>query len=107
MATEPGVRLDKYVAEKCPQLSRTQAQKLIADGLVTVNDHVAKAALKLDVDDRVNITLPPPAPTSALAPAPLPAPAALCTCPLPLPLSLATRQPGNATTQHSTAQGWG
>ncbi|UCC91100.1 MAG: RluA family pseudouridine synthase, partial [Dehalococcoidia bacterium] len=40
---EPGTRLDKYVAEKCPELSRTQAQKLVADGNITVNDHVAKA----------------------------------------------------------------
>ena len=40
---KPGVRLDKYVAEKCPDLSRTQAQKLIGDGYITVNDCVAKA----------------------------------------------------------------
>jgi len=60
VASEPGVRLDRYAAEKCPELSRTQAQGLISDGLVTVNDHPAKARLKLDVGDRVRITLPPP-----------------------------------------------
>ena len=54
------MRLDRYVAEECPELSRTQAQGLITDGLITVNGHPAKARLKLDVGDRVKITLPPP-----------------------------------------------
>ena len=60
VASEPEGRLDRYVAEKCPELSRTQAQGLITNGLVTVNDHPAKARLKLDIGDRVKITLPPP-----------------------------------------------
>ena len=60
VTNESGVRLDKYVVEKCPELSRTQAQKLVSDGLVTVNDKVAKAGLKLSAGDRVRITLPPP-----------------------------------------------
>jgi 23S rRNA pseudouridine1911/1915/1917 synthase len=60
VANESGVRLDKYLVEKCPELSRTQAQKLVSDGLVTVNDKVAKAGLKLSAGDRVRITLPPP-----------------------------------------------
>jgi len=68
---EVGVRLDKYVAEKCPELSRTQAQKLVADGNITVNDHVAKAGVKLHVGDRVNIILPPP-PPSPLSPEAIP-----------------------------------
>jgi 23S rRNA pseudouridine1911/1915/1917 synthase len=55
-----GLRLDKYVAEKCPELSRTQAQKLVSDGLVTVNGQVAKAGFKLSAGDRVRIALPPP-----------------------------------------------
>jgi len=58
VASESGVRLDKYVVEKCPELSRTQAQKLVSDGLVMVNDKVAKAGLKLSAGDRVRITLP-------------------------------------------------
>jgi len=68
---EPGVRLDKYVAEKCPELSRSQAQKLVADGNITVNDHVAKSGVKLHVGDRVKITLPPP-PPSPLSPEAIP-----------------------------------
>jgi 23S rRNA pseudouridine1911/1915/1917 synthase len=60
VAKESGLRLDKYVAEKCPELSRTQAQKLVSDGLLTVNEQVAKAGQKLSAGDRVRITLPPP-----------------------------------------------
>lgn len=71
MVDEPGVRLDKYVAEKCPELSRSQAQKLVADGNITVNDRVAKSGVKLHVGDRVKITLPPP-PPSPLSPEAIP-----------------------------------
>lgn len=57
-----GVRLDKYVGEKCSELSRTHAQKLIADGHITVNDRVVKASFKLNTGDRVDIIIPPTAP---------------------------------------------
>ena len=52
-----GARLDKYVGEKCPELSRTQAQRLISSSCITVNDHGAKAGLKLNIGDRVNIII--------------------------------------------------
>jgi len=67
----PGERLDRYVTEKCPELSRTQVQKLIAGGYVTVNDHVAKAGLKLSTGDRLTVTIPPP-PPSSLSPEAIP-----------------------------------
>ena len=66
MVDEPGTRLDKYVSEKCPELSRTQTQKLISDGYIKVNDRIVKAGLKLSVGDRLIVNLPPPAPTSLL-----------------------------------------
>ena len=62
---EGGARLDKYVAEKCPQLSRTQVQKLVVQGYITVNGQVTKAAAKLDVGDRINVAVPPPRPLSS------------------------------------------
>ena len=62
----PGVRLDKYVADNCPELSRTQAQKLIAGGNATVNDVVAKAGLKLNTGDRVAVDVPPEEPSTLL-----------------------------------------
>ncbi len=71
VADEKGARLDRYVCEKCSELSRTQAQKLIADAYVTVNNHVAKAGLKLNVGDKVDIIIPPTAP-SPLSPEAIP-----------------------------------
>ena len=59
-----GVRLDKYVGEKCPELSRTHAQKLIADGHITVNGRVVKASFKLSTGDKVDVTIPPTPPVS-------------------------------------------
>ncbi|OGO32250.1 MAG: pseudouridine synthase, partial [Chloroflexi bacterium RBG_16_56_11] len=67
----PGVRLDRFVAEKTPGLSRTRAQQLIADGFITVNGRIVKASLKLDAGDRVDIAIPPE-PPSPLAPEPIP-----------------------------------
>ena len=29
---DSGIRLDKYVSQQCPELSRTQTQKLIGEG---------------------------------------------------------------------------
>ena len=62
IADKTGVRLDKYAGEKCLELSRTRAQKLIADGYITVNDHMAKVGFKLNIGDRVNIIIPPTTP---------------------------------------------
>ena len=42
-----GVRLDRWVAEHCPNLSRARVQELIEEGLVTVNDARSKASYKL------------------------------------------------------------
>ncbi len=66
VADKPGARLDKYVGEKCPEISRTYAQKLIADGHITVNDRVAKASLKLIIGDRLRVVIPPAAPSPLL-----------------------------------------
>jgi 23S rRNA pseudouridine1911/1915/1917 synthase len=59
-----GARLDKLVAENCPGLSRTHAQQLIEAGAVTVNGKTAKASLKLNAGDKVEITVAPEAPTT-------------------------------------------
>jgi len=66
-----GSRLDRYVGENCLELSRTHAQKLIADGYIKVNDRVTKAGLRLNHGDRVTIIIPPP-PPSPLSPEALP-----------------------------------
>ena len=53
------VRLDKYISEQFTEVSRTQAQRMINDGNVRVNDGLAKAGLKLSIGDRLTITVPP------------------------------------------------
>jgi len=58
-----GIRLDKYVGEKCPDLSRSQAQKLIEQGRITVNGKAAKSSLKLLCGDKIDISIPAPAPS--------------------------------------------
>ena len=68
---EQGARLDKYVSKHCTELSRTQTQKLIGDGYIKVNDHVAKAGLKLNVGDKLTINIPSTTP-STLAPEAIP-----------------------------------
>jgi 23S rRNA pseudouridine1911/1915/1917 synthase len=62
VADVPGVRLDKFVGESCPELSRTHAQKLIAAGFITVNGRPAKSSFKLSIGDKVNISIPPESP---------------------------------------------
>ncbi len=66
-----GVRLDRFVADKCPELTRTHVQRLIADGFITVNGREAKSSLRLDSGDRVDVIVPP-APPSPLVPEAIP-----------------------------------
>jgi 23S rRNA pseudouridine1911/1915/1917 synthase len=48
-----GVRLDRWVAEHCPNLSRARVQELIEEKLVLVNDAPSKPAYKLRAGDRI------------------------------------------------------
>jgi 23S rRNA pseudouridine1911/1915/1917 synthase len=62
-----GIRLDKFVGEKCSELSRTHARQLIDDSLITVNGHTAKPSLKLNSGDKIDITVPPEPPATISA----------------------------------------
>lgn len=53
-------RLDKYLVDRVPFLSRTALQRLIDEDAVRVNGRVAKASTKLRKGDRIDATLPPP-----------------------------------------------
>ncbi len=64
--TRAGVRVDKYVAEECPELSRSYVQRLIQEGYVTVNGRAVKASLRLNIGDRIDAVIPPPAPSTPL-----------------------------------------
>ena len=63
---QSGIRLDKFVSENCPGLSRSQAQKIIDDGFVTVNGLMEKASHKTESGEKIEITIPPPAPSEFL-----------------------------------------
>ena len=71
VADKSGVRLDKFVGDRCPELSRTHAQRLIGDGCITVNGKPARASLKLSIGDKVRVTIPP-TPPSPLSPEAIP-----------------------------------
>lgn len=66
-----GARLDKYVSEVCSDLTRSQAERLIEQGNVTVNGKPAKRGLKLAVGDTIAVTIPAPLP-SELSPEEIP-----------------------------------
>ena len=63
---QAGIRLDKFVSENCPGLSRSQAQKLIDDGCVVVNGLMEKASHKTATGEKIDVTVPPPAPTGLM-----------------------------------------
>ena len=52
-------RLDKYLAQKAPSLSRSRVQQLIAEGLITVNGATVKASYRLQQGDEILARVPP------------------------------------------------
>ena len=54
----PGERLDRALAEVYPDLSRMQWQRLIKDGVVTINGRSPKASLRLTGEEVVTAVLP-------------------------------------------------
>lgn len=66
-----GARLDAYVAAHETQLSRAQVQQGIRAGWLTVNGQPAKAAYRVHVGDRIELSVPAPQPAVA-GPEPIP-----------------------------------
>ncbi len=64
---EAGVRLDRWLNARLPDLSRTRVQALVEAGLVRVAGRPAKASRRLKVGERVEAEVPPP-PAEELAP---------------------------------------
>ena len=56
----PGERLDAFLARSVPDLSRSAAQKLIEEGVVTRNGKPGKKNDKLNVGDAVSYEIPEP-----------------------------------------------
>ncbi len=62
-----GQRLDRAVLELAgPDLSRSQVQRLLRQGMVTLDGAPAKAAQKVRAGQRVGLTVPPPEPDRLL-----------------------------------------
>ena len=53
--TDAGVRLDRVVANRCPELSRTRVQELIEGGLVLLNGKTAKDSHKVHAGDAIEV----------------------------------------------------
>ena len=56
-------RLDKYLTDRIPFMSRTQLQRLIENDAVTVNGRTPKASTQLRIGDVIEVVVPPPPPT--------------------------------------------
>ena len=61
---EAGERLDTFLAQRCPDLSRSRIQALTAEGCVTVDGAPAKPAARLREGQTVSLVVPPPVPSS-------------------------------------------
>ena len=55
---EDHVRIDKYLAEACPDLSRSYIQKLLKSGQVLVNGQGVKVSYIVEEDDRIELEVP-------------------------------------------------
>ncbi len=66
---EGGTRLDKYLSERIPELSRSSTRRLIDAGQVTVNDEPARASYRVKSGDLLAVWLP-----SLTTPEPTPEP---------------------------------
>lgn len=53
-------RIDKYLSERLPDMSRSKIQKLIKDKNILVNNKTIKANYKLEKNDEIKISIPEP-----------------------------------------------
>ena len=61
-----GERLDRFLADRCADLSRTRIKRLIADGEVTVEGFPSNAGFRLKSGQSVTIRMPDPVPSHIL-----------------------------------------
>jgi 23S rRNA pseudouridine1911/1915/1917 synthase len=61
------LRLDKYVSQQVPDLSRTRCQKLIEEGFITVDGKSVKPSQQLNSGNVLRIEIPAPPPIAVLA----------------------------------------
>ena len=61
---DAGARIDRYLADNIPELSRSAITKLIEDGKVLVGDRTVPKSYKTAADDIVTVTLDDPQPVN-------------------------------------------
>ncbi len=66
-----GERLDRFLAAQCPEFSRSRLQRLITEGHVTVDGVSSRPSYRVQVGQRVIVTVPLPEP-SRLVPQDIP-----------------------------------
>jgi 23S rRNA pseudouridine1911/1915/1917 synthase len=59
-----GERLDAWVADQVPGLSRSRVAQLIGEGAIRLNGEPARKSERLSAGDRVAVAVPPPEPSS-------------------------------------------
>jgi 23S rRNA pseudouridine1911/1915/1917 synthase len=62
----PPERLDRFLAEQLPELTRSQLKRLVEEGLVTLDQATAKAGARLKGGETVSVNFPPAAPVETL-----------------------------------------
>ncbi len=73
IAEQSGIRLDRWLAERHPEISRARWQEWIEAGAVLLNNKPTKPSAKLKAGDEVAYTLPPDRPPDYdLRPEPIP-----------------------------------
>ena len=68
---DAGQRLDRYLATRFPELSRTRLQELVDDGRVRVQGHPSKRSHQVAAGETIEIEIPPP-PSPEVRPEALP-----------------------------------
>ena len=58
LESQSGIRIDKFLSDELPEMSRSYIQKLIKEEQVTVNGKIVKANYKLSADDFVVVCQP-------------------------------------------------
>lgn len=57
---EADIRIDKFIFDELQDISRSRIQKLIVDGMITVNQKKIKSNYKVAANDRISIMIPEP-----------------------------------------------
>ena len=55
-----GVRIDKFLSDAMPDVSRSYIQKLLKDAYITVNKKQIKSNYKITANDEIQVILPEP-----------------------------------------------